>query len=149
MTIGTRIKNLRQNEKTSQVDLAKKVGVSKQTLYKYENDIITNIPSDKIELIAKELNTTPAYLMGWSEKDYAHKIVEIAKNATVTLKSITVYEDDGSEKLEDLFYSLNYFGRKKAIEQLELLTKIPEYLDDNNPDQGGSRPDTSLDEENK
>ena len=141
MTIGARIKGLRQNEKIFQVDLANKIGVSKQTLYKYENDIITNIPSDKIELIAKELNTTPAYLMGWSEKDYSHKIVEIAKNATATLKSITIYEDDGSEKLEDLFYSLNYFGRKKAIEQLELLTKIPEYLDDNNPDQSDSKPD--------
>ena len=65
MTIGARIKELRQNEKIFQVDLANKIGVSKQTLYKYENDIITNIPSDKIELIANELNTTPAYLMGW------------------------------------------------------------------------------------
>lgn len=67
MTIGSRIKKLRQEENIFQVELAQKVGISKQTLYKYENDIITNIPSDKIELIAKELNTTPAYLMGWKE----------------------------------------------------------------------------------
>lgn len=31
----------------SQVEFADKINVSKQTLYKYENDIITNIPSDK------------------------------------------------------------------------------------------------------
>ena len=50
-----------------QVELAEKVSISKQTLYKYENDIITNIPSDKIEAIASVLNVTPAYLMGWDE----------------------------------------------------------------------------------
>ena len=29
--------------------------------------IITNIPSDKIEVLAEIYNTTPAYLMGWDE----------------------------------------------------------------------------------
>lgn len=67
MTIGRKIKQLRTNFNITQIDLANKVKVSKQTLYKYENNIITNIPSDKIELIAQALNTTPAYLMGWEE----------------------------------------------------------------------------------
>lgn len=69
MTIGKRIKKLRTNANISQVDFAKSIGVSKQTLYKYENDIITNIPSDKIELIAEKTNTTPAYIMGWELGD--------------------------------------------------------------------------------
>ena len=50
-----------------QVDLAKAVNSSKQTIYKYENDIVTNIPYDKIILLAKALNTTTAYLMGWED----------------------------------------------------------------------------------
>lgn len=65
MTIGERIKLTRERKPMSQVDLAVMCGISKQTLYKYENNIITNIPSDKIELIAKALETTPAFLMGW------------------------------------------------------------------------------------
>lgn len=65
MTIGDRIKNLRDSLDMSQVDLADRINVSKQTLYKYENNIITNIPSDKIEAIAKVGNISPAYLMGW------------------------------------------------------------------------------------
>lgn len=64
-SIGQRIKTLRHNAGLSQVELAKQIGVSKQTLYKYENDIVTNIPSDKIEAIAYVLDTTPAYIMGW------------------------------------------------------------------------------------
>lgn len=68
MTIGDRIRHAREALQISQVDLAEKIGVSKQSLYKYENSIITNIPSDKIEAIAFHLKTTPAYLMGWEEK---------------------------------------------------------------------------------
>lgn len=41
---------------------------TKQTIYKYEMGVITNIPSDKVEAIAEILKTTPAYLMGWEEK---------------------------------------------------------------------------------
>lgn len=65
MTIGERIRSLRENLGISQVGLADKIGEKKQTLYKYENNIITNIPIEKIELIASALHTTPAYIMGW------------------------------------------------------------------------------------
>lgn len=82
MTIGERIKNLRLEEGLSQIELAEKIHVSKQTLYKYENNIITNIPSDKIESIAKVLNTTPSMIMGWisdQEKEARDQLVLEAK----------------------------------------------------------------------
>lgn len=69
MTIGERIKQLRQQQGVSQVKLAETVHISKQTLYKYENNIVTNIPSDKIEYIAKALQTTPSFLMGWEDSN--------------------------------------------------------------------------------
>lgn len=65
MTVGERIKKIRNKIGMSQVDFADKINVSKQTLYKYENNIITNIPSDKIEAAAQLGNVTPSYLMGW------------------------------------------------------------------------------------
>ena len=67
MTVGDRIRELRIKLGIQQIELAEKCGISKQTLYKYENNIVTNIPSDKLELMAKYLNTSPAYLMGWEE----------------------------------------------------------------------------------
>lgn len=67
MTKGQRIRELRECVGKSQVELADLIGVSKQTLYKYENDIITNIPSDKIEAIASVTNSTPAFIMGWED----------------------------------------------------------------------------------
>ena len=68
-TAGRRIKGFREAAGISQTELAAKIGVSKQSLYKYENDIITNIPSDKIELIASVLGISPADIMGWIEHD--------------------------------------------------------------------------------
>ena len=69
MTVGDRIRNHRKLSGISQTDLAEKIGVSKQTLYKYEKNVITNIPSDKIEEIAKVLNVSESCLMGWENKD--------------------------------------------------------------------------------
>lgn len=65
MTIGDRIRKRREELDIPQSELARMTECSKQTIYKYEYNIVTNIPSDKIEKISKALNTTPAYLMGW------------------------------------------------------------------------------------
>lgn len=65
MTVGDRIRKLREDRDMTQVELADKVDASKQTVYKYENNVVTNIPSDTIEKIAKVFNVSEAYLMGW------------------------------------------------------------------------------------
>lgn len=73
MKIGDRIKSLRNALNISQTELANRVGTTKQNIYKYENGIITNIPSDKVEQIAMILETTPAHLMGWDEEPASQK----------------------------------------------------------------------------
>lgn len=72
MNVGDRIKLRRKEIGMSQTDLANKVGSTKQNIYKYENGIITNIPSDKVEAISAVLCTTPAYLMGWDDTVDVH-----------------------------------------------------------------------------
>lgn len=69
MSIGKSIKKLRESKDMSLEDVAKLCNTTRQTIYKYENEIVTNIPYDKIELLSKALNTTPAYLMGWEEEE--------------------------------------------------------------------------------
>ena len=68
MTVGDRIRQVRQEQDVTQQELADYIGVSKQAVYKYENNIVTNIPTDKVDAIAKRLRVSPAYLMGWEEK---------------------------------------------------------------------------------
>ena len=70
MTIGQRIRKKRDDLNMRMTELADRAHISKQLLYKYENDIVTNIPSDKIEAIADALFTTPASLMGWEDVNF-------------------------------------------------------------------------------
>ena len=69
LSIGAKIKKERLGKGYTLDELAKKVGTSKQTIFRYEADAISNIPPDKIEALAFALGTTPAYLMGWESED--------------------------------------------------------------------------------
>ena len=82
MTVGERIKKTRESLGITQTELANLTGISKQNLYKYENNIITNIPSDKIEIIAKKLGISPAALMGWENSDDTTSTVNVASTAS-------------------------------------------------------------------
>ena len=65
-SIGERLKALRLKSGLTQEEVGRHAHISKQTLYKYENGIVTNIPADKIELLATIYSVTPAYIMGWA-----------------------------------------------------------------------------------
>jgi transcriptional regulator with XRE-family HTH domain len=67
MTIGERIKNRRIELGMSQEELAKKIGYSsRSSINKIELDV-QQLRQSKIMDIAKALNTTTAYIMGWDE----------------------------------------------------------------------------------
>lgn len=71
MAIKDRLKSQRAHKNMTLEEVARKVGVTRATIQKYENGIIANIPSDKIEALAEALDTTPAYIMGWDENQAA------------------------------------------------------------------------------
>lgn len=71
MAIGDKIRCLRKARGMTQQELAEKLHTTKQTIGKYEQGIVTNLPLSRIDELAQALSTTPAYLMGWEEdKDY-------------------------------------------------------------------------------
>ena len=67
MSIGTKIRALREAKNMSLEDVARLCGTTRQTIYKYENEIVTNIPYDRIILLAKALNTNPSQLFEWED----------------------------------------------------------------------------------
>ena len=68
MSVGLRIKSAREQKNLTLEEVAKRCETTKQTIYKYENEIVTNIPYDKIVLLSKALDVTPSYLFGWDDK---------------------------------------------------------------------------------
>lgn len=87
-TKGSRIKEAREKIGMSQTDMADRIGVSKQTLYKYENDIITNIPSDKIEEISALTGVSPAYIMGWETNQLPSEVIKLQTKILPILGSV-------------------------------------------------------------
>lgn len=67
--MAQRIKQLRQDRGLTLEQVAEVVGVGKSTVRKWETGMIANMRRDKIADLAKALETTPAYLMGWKEEE--------------------------------------------------------------------------------
>lgn len=63
--ISDKIKSERKKKGLTLEELAERVGTSRQTIHRYENGTITNIPPERVESLARALDTTPAALMGW------------------------------------------------------------------------------------
>lgn len=79
MTVGENIKLAREAKGYTQEQLGALCGTTKQTIFKYENGIITNIPLDRLERIAAVLSVTPMSLMGWEEDNLPSNILPLPK----------------------------------------------------------------------
>ena len=104
MEMKDRLKARRAQLELTLEDVAKVAGVTRATVLKYETGVISNIPSDKIELLAKALRTTPAYLMGWDAApapDVTEDVVtfEIIGDVAAHYEGLAVQEWEG-EKIE-------------------------------------------------
>lgn len=156
MTVGERIKELRIQLGLSQVEFADKINVSKQTLYKYENNIITNIPSDKIEAAAQLGNISPSYLMGWDSIDWdllqkqKQSRKEMAEKWNIQffekqmLDSFSQLNDENKKK--SIRYTKNLLSNQRAEE--ELLNAANQRTDIDIPEGADTSDDDIMDDEN-
>ena len=65
--IGSRIKYVRNLRNATLDDIAKKVGVAKSTIQRYENGKINAIKIPVVESIALALNVNPSWMIGTSD----------------------------------------------------------------------------------
>ncbi|AOH38787.1 helix-turn-helix domain-containing protein [Dialister pneumosintes] len=84
---GELLKDLRIKKGFTLEEVGVYIGVTKQTLFKYENNIITNIPSDKIESLSRLYGVSPSVIMGWESpstkiKKHVVEIEDILSSAT-------------------------------------------------------------------
>lgn len=122
MTIGDRIREKRKVKRYTLEQLAEEVGVTKSTILKYENGSIA-IPSDKIEKLAKSLNVSPAYLMGWTEENKQEIQDDIITTYNLTPDELIEYEKIKSVN-RALFFNDNRGSEEDKEELDEVLKKI-------------------------
>lgn len=124
MTIGRNIYHARKLSGMTLDELSKHIGISRQTLSRYENGIIGNIPSDRIEKIAIALNVSPAQLMGWEEMNgnpeeeyYTDPAVnEYAEQLRTNPNMRLLFDATKDMSKEDIDYVMDLVNRLKGKE---------------------------------
>ena len=130
LTKGERIKKLRQRDNYTLDEIADKLGTSRQTIFKYENGIVTNIPSDKIEQLALIFNVTPAYIMGWEtkEKEKDNGQSRIWKNVKYFRENKNISVEELAERSGLSVDLINSIENNTTIPSYEVLVKLSKIL---------------------
>lgn len=105
--IGNRIKYARDLRDVTLDDIAKKVGVAKSTIQRYEAGKITTIKIPVVESIAIALNVNPSWIVGKSD------------DMELPSKKIP--------KIMQYYEQLNDVGKHEATKRVEELTYLPHY----------------------
>ena len=127
--IGNRIKYARDLRNATLDDVAKKVGVTKSTIQRYENGKINTIKIPVVESIAVALNVNPSWIVG--------------KSDDMELPSQKV------PKILQYYKQLNDIGKHEATKRVEELTYIEKYttMDYLLPNAAHERTDIDITEE--
>lgn len=104
MTMGERLKQLREQKKLTQEEVGAIIGVNKAAIQKYESGKVENIKRSNIKKLADFFNVTPTYLMGWDD----------AKKETPILS-----EQD--KRLVDMFDMLDEAGKDHMLKFMQAL----------------------------
>ena len=126
---GQRIRKERVLLGLRQTDLASLAGISKQTLYKYENGVVTNIPSDVIEKLAEALGTTPAYLMGWAEETVGKNVCRERKKRGWTQEHLAMLMGYKSKStINKIELGIHDVSQSKLVKFAQVFETTPAYL---------------------
>lgn len=120
MTLGERVKMLRQKAGLTQEELAKEIGYSTKTsISKIENDVLDINQSTTIAL-ARALKTTPSVIMGWEEVEEDISLQNTPQEETL-LSNYRQLNPDGQKKVDDYVGDLVKGGLYPAEEGEEYI----------------------------
>lgn len=117
MTIGERIKKLREEKNMSVDKLAELIGKNRATIYRYESNDIEKLPTSVLEPLCKALGTTPAYLMGWKETDDTTDDTTLQPTIDTSSIQYAAYQELEGESDEVVKDVINFIKFRKSQEK--------------------------------
>ena len=137
--VGEMIRKYRIEKGMTQKKLGELCGIADSNIRKYETGKQTP-KINTLQRIADALEVSIYNLMEFDE-DYSisdkKRIIKYLRQLESGINHIEMSDF----VMTGLMYQLNDKGQEKAIEQVELLTKIPEYLKDKDPDKNTDNSD--------
>lgn len=106
MDMSERIKERRIFMGYTQEELGEKLGLQKSAIAKYENGRVENIKRSVIANMARLLECSPSYLMGWDTEEQSKEV---------------------SSKIMQYYDQLNDIGKHEAEKRVAELTHLPQY----------------------
>ena len=126
MTFSKNLKLLREENGISQKELAKMAGVSQAAIHYWEKG--TRTPKmGQLRYIAVALNVPIAKLLDQNTLNIADDVISILDDGPPKYLGTASVRTTQENYLLISFRNLNQSGQVKAMEQIELLSKIPEY----------------------
>lgn len=107
MTINKKIHDRRKELGLTLENVGKIVGVGKSTVRKWETGDIENMKRDKIALLAKALQVSPAFIMGWDEeKPITDTDDELSETKRAIIDKIKIMDDSHVAALGEIVDSI-------------------------------------------
>ncbi len=122
MTVGERIKDLRQIKKMTLRDLAQKINISISFLSDIENNR-SNPSLDRLREIARGLSTTPSYLLGEDLQKLNNPPPQKTKRIIHSLARAKNLSTDDYDLIADQVERLIEYAEKKQQKEEEQLRK--------------------------
>lgn len=116
MEMAERIKERRVLMGLTQEELGKKLRLQKSAIAKYENGRVENIKRSIIANMAKILECSPAYLMGWEDNltiENADIIPDILSN-NILLEHIKKLNALSKEHQQTIYDNISYWYEKEG-----------------------------------
>jgi len=133
--IGQRINQRRKQLNMSADDVASLLGISRSTVFRYENGRIQKVPADILEKLAEILLTTPAYLIGSHDNTFKFEDNILLKETSYNYHTDKPYQSADKNILSDdnikiaamteIYLSLNGEEKKRAYDFFIEISKQP------------------------
>lgn len=121
MITGERIKKRRTELNITAEELGNRVGVDRSTVYRYEKGDIEKFPVSVLGPFAKALQTSVAYLMGWTDDSNPSSESKKEPDASdeLSVKNVKFIGRDGVVKY-----------KKLTPEMISMLEQLPDSDED-------------------
>ena len=128
LTTGERLKRLRKDLGLSADELGAMIGKDRSTIYRYERGDIQSATIDVVPRLARALQTTPQYILGWDDKPTFYWVNPSRAMEISDLAEQWYNWTEGqrwTEKELDVFLAqAQYFKRIKGTDEYEAMMQF-------------------------
>lgn len=119
------IRRIRKEKGLTQKQLGERCGIADSNIRKYES----GTQNPKLETLQKISNALEVDINSLLNIEFEKGFIKPTNSLDFLKKPKTTIEttDDNFVKIADYYYKLNHEGREKALDLVELLTKVSDY----------------------